>query len=130
MKKVKIRKSGPKTYKLTFRSLLVIVLISCLLIEFGKNAYENFMLKRNGIPTEAVVIKKTHVGAKGTINTYYEFMIEGKHYKGFSEYGESAEIGDTIDILYMKSNPNISKSCTFLRNQLKKTLPLTLPKRQ
>lgn len=114
MNKVKQTKSKPKSNKLTFRGILVIVMISFLIIEFGKNAYDNFILKRYGIFTEAVVTKKKHVGAKGAIYTHYEFMTNGKHYQGFSVDDENAEIGDTLEIVFIKSNPKISKTSRFL----------------
>lgn len=100
---------------LRFGGLISIVLIIYLVVVGGTNTIENIRLKRSGLCTSAIVYKQKHVGSKGVINTYYEFIVDDKHFQGFSTIDDDAKIGDTLQIVFLKSNPKISRTNSFLR---------------
>lgn len=101
--------------ELSFGGLITIILITYLIFEGGSKTIENIRLKRSGICTNAIVYKQKHVGSKGVVNTYYEFIVDGKHFQGFSTIDDDAKIGDTLQIVFLKSNPKISRTKSFLR---------------
>jgi hypothetical protein len=99
---------------LSFGGIISIVFIAYLVIVGGSNTIENFRLKRSGISTKAIVYNQKHVGSKGVVNTYYEFIVDDKHFQGYSTTEDNAKIGDTLQIVFLKSNPKISRTKSFL----------------
>jgi hypothetical protein len=61
------------------------------------------------------VIVDTYVGAKARDFVRYEFVVNGKVYDGHQNYmphRQSVNIGDTCEIVYADSNPEISRLLT------------------
>ncbi|GAA4926969.1 hypothetical protein GCM10023313_34330 [Mucilaginibacter defluvii] len=69
----------------------------------------NKRLRSENNKIRAVVTNRYKVGAKGATELNYTFKLNGKFYKGHA-YNESANVGDSLDILYLSDNPNLNKS--------------------
>ncbi len=68
------------------------------------------------------VIVDTYVGAKARDYVRYEFEVNGKVYDGHQNYmphRQSVYIGDTCEVVYAESNPEISRLLTDDNNFLK-----------
>ena len=100
--------------QIRFGGFLVIIFITYFIVVSSIKTIENFRLKRTGIYTKAIVYDQRHVGSKGVIKTYYEFMVDGKHYQGSSINNDNAKNGDTLNIVFLKSNPKVNRPKTFL----------------
>ena len=103
--------NSPKIY--IGNIFFILVLIYCI-ITVGKGTIEIHRLKSDGKCAEAVVLYKNNIGSHGVIDSHYEFNVNGRIYNGSSDEENLAEIGDTIYILYLKSDPQINRSCSFL----------------
>jgi len=99
------------------KALLVIILVIGLILYIP---YDLFMAyRRNNIPedkivhTKAIVIDEKNYFPNDYVEiryTYsYKFEVNGKTYKGDSN-NMTVHVGDSIDIIYNKDNPNINKS--------------------
>ena len=86
--------------------------------------YDLFMAyRKNNIPqdkivhTKAVIIDEENYFPNDQVEfryTYsYEFKVDGKIYKGDSN-NMTVHVGDTIDIIYNKNNPNINRSVVHI----------------
>ncbi len=88
-------------------------------------------LEKEPVYTTAIIID-TYVGTKVREFVKYEFEVNSKHYVGHQQYFpkiEAVNIGDTCEVVYAKSNPEISKLLTNedKRLKIKRTLKLLLP---
>jgi hypothetical protein len=93
---------------------IISLLFALFIIVISTKEYDNFKLRKEGLYLKAVVIKKRTVGAKGTIYTYYRYNVDGIYYEDYSTVDDFAKIGDSITIIYLKSDPKISRTNTFL----------------
>lgn len=94
-------------------SILILILgwLSYMIIEKTIN---NYRLKKYGVVCKGVIQNKKYIGGKGTINIEYYFKTQkGEFFKGETN-NENYNIGDSIYILYLKSNPDINASKTFI----------------
>ena len=101
------------------RSHLTWVFLALILVyiifEGGHKTLENYRLKRKGICVKAIVLEKNHVGAKGVIYTHYQYIAKGVVYQGISSSDDNANIGDSIVIVYLDSDPDINRSNGLLK---------------
>jgi hypothetical protein len=96
--------------------IILIALSSWLIYFMFSKTYDNYLLKKNGLLVKGIVITKKVIGGKGTINIEYYFITpQGENYNGESN-NEKYNVGDSIEILYLKSNPNVNASKSFLEN--------------
>jgi hypothetical protein len=63
--------------------------------------------------TKAVVLDKKRIGGKGTIDFKITYTVSGQQYEG-SLTNEPWEIGDSVDILYLTTDPSIIRSYRFI----------------
>lgn len=101
--------------RLSLGLIFAIAVIMYVLYVGGGKTIENYRLKSNGICIKAKVIYKNKVGGKGVIYTHYTFMVLNKNYEGYSSDDDSALVGDSIMVVYLKSNPNINRSNSLLK---------------
>lgn len=99
------------------KALIVILFLIGLILYIP---YDLFMAyRRNNIPqdktvyTQAVIIDEKNYFPNDEVEfryTFsYKFEVNGKTYKGDSN-NMTIHIGDTIEIIYNKDNPNINRS--------------------
>lgn len=100
--------------RITIGKAFLIILIFYVIIVGGRKTIENYQLRANGICAKAVIIYKKNVGSRGIIDTHYEFRVNGNIYQGFSSHDDSALTGDTIIVVYLKSDPSVNRSNTLL----------------
>jgi hypothetical protein len=100
--------------RLSFVTFLGVVFFVYLLLVGGRKTIENFRLKNSGLCINAIVVDKKNVGSKGVIYTYYQFKVSDRFYENFSTTDDDMAIGDSITIVYLKSNPNVSRSNSML----------------
>ncbi|MGE0021548.1 MAG: hypothetical protein AB7S72_17890 [Draconibacterium sp.] len=82
---------------------------------------EDKLLKQNPIHTFAIIMD-TYVGTKARHFVRYEFVVNGKVYDGHKRYmphRQVVNIGDTCEVVYAESNPEISRLLTDDNNFLK-----------
>lgn len=89
------------------------LLIACLLYMGTAKSIENYRLSKSGLTARAMVIKKKSVGSKGTIRCFYEFKVNEVAYSGF-DHTKIFNAGDSIDVLYIFSKPEINRSKRFI----------------
>jgi hypothetical protein len=99
-------------WKLIIGIILSLILITAYLIR-GELSYNN--LKDKGKCIKAVVIAKKEAGSRGAIHTYYKFYVNGIAYVNFSNYDDFVSIGDSIDIVYLESDPQTNNSNTYMK---------------
>jgi hypothetical protein len=78
-----------------------------------RRTIENFQLAKYGLLTKAVVLDKKRIGGKGTIDFKITYTVSGQQYEG-SLTNEPWEIGDSVDILYLTTDPTIIRSYRFI----------------
>ena len=78
----------------------------------GRRTISDHLLKQNPEHTKAVIINERNYNGNSRVKldyTYsYSFKIDGEEYTGNS-HDTSLNIGDTIEVVYVKNNPNFSK---------------------
>ena len=96
------------------------LLIGVFIYGFHLNNEENKLLKENPVQSSAVIVC-FHAGKSGR-SIEYEFVVNGKVYNGTDSYYPHLEhvyIGDTCEIVYVKSDPEISRASTDDNNLLR-----------
>lgn len=112
---MKKNKSHKLTFpKITMSGLFVVALIIYVIIVGGQKTFENYRLKYSGLCIKAVVTSKNKIGSRGVIHTHYKFSVKGNDYNGYSSDDDNALIGDSIIIVYLMLNPNVSRSNSLL----------------
>lgn len=104
---------GTKKQLLIILCLFIPLIGFVVFIKLGLNQREK-QLERESAYTTAVIID-TYVGTKVREFVKYEFEANSKHYVGHQQYFpkiESVSIGDTCEVVYAKSNPEINKLIT------------------
>lgn len=93
-----------------FVSILVLFVGSCIrscIIDDNDRARDT----KNGTPAKAVIINEKNYLPNSPVShafSYsYHFMVNGKDFNGDSGR-PGLQIGDTIDIAYLKTNPNVN----------------------
>ena len=92
-----------------------LIVICWLLYMFINSAMVNYRLEKKGIYTWAIIYNKYSVGAKGTTQTDYFFFYRGSKYYGYSHWDRKKQIGDSIIVFFLESNPNINRSNSLLK---------------
>nr|WP_294790883.1 hypothetical protein [uncultured Mucilaginibacter sp.] len=72
-------------------------------------------MKSEGSKIKGVVIDKYKVGGKGTIQIDYLFKLNENTYSG-STSNEKYNVGDSLYILFLKEDPRINKSYSFIND--------------
>ena len=87
-----------------------IIYIFCVFVFFviAKRTIENYQLRNGGICTKAIIQNKYTERHKQV--RVYKFRVGNKVYSGTSIYDWHLDIGDTLDIVYLPSNPKINRS--------------------
>lgn len=78
-------------------------------------AFENYKLEKKGIYTWAIIYNKYTVGAKGTMQVDYSFFYKGSKYEGYSYWDREKQIGDSILVFFLESDPDINRSNSLLK---------------
>lgn len=89
---------------------IIILLISALIVAGIANSVENHLLKTDGVPTRAVIFKKTY-SHKGPPLFHYYFTYEDHVYYGWTDYStrkNPLHIGDTVRVWFLPYYPNIN----------------------
>jgi hypothetical protein len=76
---------------------------------------ENIRLANNGKATRAIVTNKQKVGGKGTIDLTFKYQVNGIEYFN-TQINEPYNLGDSIYVIYLESNPHISRTYRFIKN--------------
>ena len=112
-----------KVYKkqlITLLSILIPFIGLILYIFLGLNNRQK-QLEQNPIDGIAVIVD-TYAGTKARDFVRYEFTFNGKIYDGHQIYYpnlESVEIGDTCEVIFAKTNPEINKLVINENNRLR-----------
>ncbi|WP_243347610.1 hypothetical protein [Parabacteroides sp. FAFU027] len=72
-------------------------------------------LKDSGTGTKGIVFDKRIPGYRGIVNTYYRFSVKGVSYEGISDDDDKIQIGDSFDIMYLESDPQINRSLSMMK---------------
>jgi hypothetical protein len=119
------------TIKYKSGCFVYLILIVLLLLYLGYGTLRNIILENRGIYTSGIVYNR--IEEFRNISTHYSFVVNGQKYFGKSTKPEDVKyltktwikgenvfiIGDTIDIVYDKTNPANNKSARdFDRNGL------------
>jgi hypothetical protein len=112
-----VDKSTSKFWKWSTKQTLGYGLIFSLVVIFlwvsTIKTIENIRLANYGLLTKAIVIDKYRIGGKGTIDIRIKYTVDGKKYES-SLKNEPLEIGDSVEILYLKTDPEIVRSYRFI----------------
>ena len=100
-------------YKNKISLIFFLVLIAWFVYTGAKKTKTNNDLYKKGEIAKAVVIDKRKVGGKGIERVSYSFSFNGQRYEGWVD-DDYYEVGDTIQILFLKENPEINEGKKFL----------------
>lgn len=77
----------------------------------------NNALKKDGKCIKAIITNKIWHPSSYRLEKgyYYYFRIENKEFEGHT-FSQDYEIGDSIDILYLQTNPNVNNPKDYLLN--------------
>ena len=107
--------------QLTTLACILVPLLGFVTYGFLRTGQENKLLDQESCNTIAL-IADTYVGTKARDFVRYEFIVDGVMFDGHQRYYpqfELVEIGDTCEVIYAKSNPNINKLLTNKDKSLK-----------
>lgn len=90
------------------KNIIIYALGVYMLFVMAKRTIEIYQLRNDGICTKAIIQKKYTERHKKV--RVYKFRVENKVYSGSSIYDWHLDIGDTLDIVYLPSNPKINRS--------------------
>nr|WP_295869429.1 hypothetical protein [uncultured Chitinophaga sp.] len=98
--------------------IIVIMLLGGIIYKIGKRHLTMYMLKRDAQYVRAVIIDEKNQTGNSPVShdfTYsYLFYVEGKSYTGNS-FDAKLQVGDSIDIAYVKTWPELNRPITFLK---------------
>lgn len=97
------------TLAVLFSLLLVFIIVGIYVVN-----EEDKLLEKNPVHSFAIIVD-TYVGTKARHFVRYEFVVNGKIYDGHQWYMphiEFVNIGDTCEVVYAESNPEISRLLT------------------
>jgi hypothetical protein len=108
------------------RLLVTLIIILSLVLGFVLFILIGLKQRKNELENSPAygyaIIVDTYVGAKARDFVRYEFVVRGKVYGGHQNYmphRQSVNIGDTCEVVYAESNPEISRLLTDDNNFLK-----------
>lgn len=110
------RKSNVKRKKyaaVNIKNIIIYVLCGLMFFVAVKRTIEIHQLRKDGICTKAIIQKKYTERHKQV--RIYEFRVEDRVYSGKSIYDRHLDIGDTLDIVYLPSNPTINRSVKSIK---------------
>jgi len=102
-------------------AVLASLILGFIIVGFYVVNEGNKLLEQNPVYSFAIIVD-TYIGAKGRHFVRYEFVVNGKVYDGHQNYRphlQSVHIGDTCEVVYAKSNPEISRLLKDENNFLK-----------
>lgn len=87
-----------------------------IVIYFVIRNYSNISKLRNdGIETKGWIYRKSSVGSKGTIRSFYTFEVGGKTYEGFYD-NPGLKQWDSISIIYYRNDPSLNQAKQFVED--------------
>ena len=102
-------------------AVLNFLLIGFIIVGIYVVNEEDKLLEQSPVYSFAI-IAETYVGAKARHFVRYEFVVNGKVYDGHESYMSHRQfinIGDTCEVVYAESNPEINRLITDDNNFLK-----------
>ncbi len=93
---------------------ILVPLIGFVIYGFWYTNQEDRLLKEEPVYSTAIIVE-TYVGTKVRNFVRFEFSISDKIYDGHQQYFpkiENIEVGDTCEVVYVKSNPKINRLLT------------------
>jgi hypothetical protein len=102
----------PTRETLGFGLLIAIVII--FLYGATKKTIENIRLANHGKLTKGIVLAKKKVGGSGTIDFKVRYVVEEEQFETTTT-NEPWDISDSVDILYLPSDPSIMRSYRFIK---------------
>lgn len=93
--------------------VILIGIVIYFVIVVVRNEIDNDDLKKNGIETSAIITDVRKVGGKGVIRCTYTFEVNNLIYTG-NVNDDYYKTGDTIQVLYLKIQPEINRGKEFL----------------
>lgn len=115
------RKQENKKTLISYIGIPGLLLIFGLLYILGRNAITNSRLNKNGIYTWATIYEKESVGGKGVISTKYYFTYRRNKFYGESRWDDKVNVGDSIIVFFLKSDPNVNRSNSLLEIPISST---------
>ncbi|MGE5679356.1 MAG: hypothetical protein ACM34K_00610 [Bacillota bacterium] len=100
------RKPVPWYKSNSFGTIIIITTLGYFLWGGVKKTYDNILLAKYGITTTGVVTE-IKIGVRSIINNKYKFFYKGNLYYG-DAYEDDYKAGDSIKIIFLKDNPEIS----------------------
>lgn len=103
----------PKKISDVFWLLAVVVCILFILFRFGYAFLNNKLVDENAVHVWAIVINEENVYPNQNVAPFkfsysYEFIIDGKKFKGDSHNPE-LRVGDSVEVKYYKKCPYFNK---------------------
>jgi hypothetical protein len=99
--------------KLKIAVIFIVFAVIVYVVFVNQSDYNK--LKNSGIRTKGIVFDKKIPGYRGIVNTYYRFYVKGVSYEENSDDDDKIEIGDSIDIIYLESDPRINRSLSMMK---------------
>ena len=93
---------------------ILVPLLGFVIYGFWYTNQEDRLLKEEPVYSTAIIVE-TYVGTKVRNFVRFEFSISDKIYDGHQQYFpkiENIEVGDTCEVVYAKSNPEINRLLT------------------
>ena len=100
--------------RLLKKYLILIFLLGWLSYTVIEKTIINYRLKQYGIVCKGVIQNKKYIGGKGTINLEYYFKTQKDEFFKGETNNENYNVGDSIYVVYIKSNPDVNASKSFI----------------
>ena len=100
-------------YKNKISLIVLLIVIAWFIFTVVKKGNINKQVYQKGEMAKAIVIDKRRVGGKGIERCTYSFSFNGISYEGWVD-DDYYKVGDTIQILFLKENPEINRGKKFL----------------
>ena len=115
--KTQKKKNKKKFYIYLFLLLLFCSPLGWILIIFIIAKGEEFLLKKYGCRTKAIVTSRTLINSRAVSTPHYvfEFFYDDKFYEGNSliEVKNKERVGDTIEVVFLKFLPERNRPIYF-----------------
>lgn len=95
--------------------ILVAILLYVAYDLISPSVYD-YLLVRHGTCTKAVLTSSTIHVKYHKADFVYEFTIDGKAYRGNSLETDTAKVGDSVEIAYLKSMPSANRPIKYFDN--------------